>query len=64
MYLRITFEFCIHFSLMFWICVQMSEYYYTPSSTSAISNEDSNRKSFQRTYSAQVNDKEGGEHCM
>lgn len=42
----------------------MSEYYYTPSSTSAISNEDSNRKSFQRTYSAQVNDKEGDEHCM
>ncbi|XP_078318064.1 ubiquitin carboxyl-terminal hydrolase 24-like [Crassostrea virginica] len=31
----------------------MSEYYWTPSSTSATSNEDSNRKSFQRTHSAQ-----------
>lgn len=36
-----------------WLKKKMSEYYYTPSSTSAISNEDSNRKSFQRTYSAQ-----------
>ncbi|OWF55532.1 Ubiquitin carboxyl-terminal hydrolase 24 [Mizuhopecten yessoensis] len=31
----------------------MSEYYWNPSSTSTVSNEDSNRKSFQRTISAQ-----------
>ncbi|XP_062568779.1 ubiquitin carboxyl-terminal hydrolase 24-like [Saccostrea cucullata] len=35
-----------------WLKKKMSEYW-APSSTSAISNEDSNRKSFQRTYSAQ-----------
>nr|XP_022315418.1 ubiquitin carboxyl-terminal hydrolase 24-like [Crassostrea virginica] len=36
-----------------WLKKKMSEYYWTPSSTSATSNEDSNRKSFQRTHSAQ-----------
>lgn len=36
-----------------WLKKKMSEYYWNPSSTSTVSNEDSNRKSFQRTISAQ-----------